>query len=114
MIRRPPRSTLFPYTTLFRSDEGAGARLGVRPEGLDPAGVGQERVVPVVVDREGADHLDVRARAGRLREGPDQGGEGTRGTVDAHHDPGAARRATPVARASGRPRARRPTCHAVP
>src|SRR5256886_13026427 len=24
MIRRPPRSTLFPYTTLFRSD-GAGA-----------------------------------------------------------------------------------------
>ena len=21
MIRRPPRSTLFPYTTLFRSDE---------------------------------------------------------------------------------------------
>src|SRR2546427_8663260 len=29
MIRRPPRSTLFPYTTLFRSDGGAqdGARL---------------------------------------------------------------------------------------
>src|SRR3712207_7719012 len=24
MIRRPPRSTLFPYTTLFRSGEGAG------------------------------------------------------------------------------------------
>src|SRR5688572_31846807 len=24
MIRRPPRSTLFPYTTLFRSTEGAG------------------------------------------------------------------------------------------
>src|SRR5260221_6998630 len=24
MIRRPPRSTLFPYTTLFRSDGGAG------------------------------------------------------------------------------------------
>src|SRR3712207_7179619 len=23
MIRRPPRSTLFPYTTLFRSDEAA-------------------------------------------------------------------------------------------
>src|SRR5258708_26682478 len=23
MIRRPPRSTLFPYTTLFRSQEGA-------------------------------------------------------------------------------------------
>src|SRR5690348_17446791 len=25
MIRRPPRSTLFPYTTLFRSSGGAGA-----------------------------------------------------------------------------------------
>src|SRR5258705_7054515 len=24
MIRRPPRSTLFPYTTLFRSDIGRG------------------------------------------------------------------------------------------
>src|SRR5256885_12835658 len=24
MIRRPPRSTLFPYTTLFRSTEGRG------------------------------------------------------------------------------------------
>src|SRR5256885_7271940 len=30
MIRRPPRSTLFPYTTLFRSGSaaGAGAALG--------------------------------------------------------------------------------------
>src|SRR5260221_3108459 len=26
MIRRPPRSTLFPYTTLFRSDAGHGCR----------------------------------------------------------------------------------------
>src|SRR2546422_7497988 len=26
MIRRPPRSTLFPYTTLFRSSERAGLR----------------------------------------------------------------------------------------
>src|SRR5258708_17066526 len=28
MIRRPPRSTLFPYTTLFRSDEQARADDG--------------------------------------------------------------------------------------
>src|SRR2546427_6476348 len=28
MIRRPPRSTLFPYTTLFRSGLGAGASAG--------------------------------------------------------------------------------------
>src|SRR5947208_9944245 len=39
MIRRPPRSTLFPYTTLFRSRardaEGLGRRprLGRRPPG---------------------------------------------------------------------------------
>src|SRR5256885_11845516 len=26
MIRRPPRSTLFPYTTLFRSEGSAGKR----------------------------------------------------------------------------------------
>src|SRR3712207_8200592 len=28
MIRRPPRSTLFPYTTLFRSREGRLRRAG--------------------------------------------------------------------------------------
>src|SRR2546426_7107022 len=27
MIRRPPRSTLFPYTTLFRSDQDGQDRL---------------------------------------------------------------------------------------
>src|SRR5258708_21427253 len=26
MIRRPPRSTLFPYTTLFRSDQPSAAK----------------------------------------------------------------------------------------
>src|SRR3712207_8865469 len=32
MIRRPPRSTLFPYTTLFRSEEAIGeiARFDAR------------------------------------------------------------------------------------
>src|SRR2546427_9535954 len=30
MIRRPPRSTLFPYTTLFRSESAVGDRAGVR------------------------------------------------------------------------------------
>src|SRR6266496_5341687 len=32
MIRRPPRSTLFPYTTLFRSRAGSGRRA----EGAGP------------------------------------------------------------------------------
>src|SRR5256885_6224908 len=36
MIRRPPRSTLFPYTTLFRS-RGRGARnAGPEPDKLGP------------------------------------------------------------------------------
>src|SRR3712207_7578818 len=41
MIRRPPRSTLFPYTTLFRSGlagvsgPDAAGRLGTSPEVLD-------------------------------------------------------------------------------
>src|SRR5438067_13019804 len=34
MIRRPPRSTLFPYTTLFRSHVAHGP-LGRRPRGRD-------------------------------------------------------------------------------
>src|SRR3712207_7093575 len=36
MIRRPPRSTLFPYTTLFRSDGAEGAHGGVHPARGDP------------------------------------------------------------------------------
>src|SRR2546426_2762117 len=32
MIRRPPRSTLFPYTTLFRSPGALGDRRGARPQ----------------------------------------------------------------------------------
>src|SRR5256885_3244592 len=31
MIRRPPRSTLFPYTTLFRSDERRDRPAGAAP-----------------------------------------------------------------------------------
>src|SRR5256885_4113696 len=37
MIRRPPRSTLFPYTTLFRSDVGA-ARSAIRDREQDGRG----------------------------------------------------------------------------
>src|SRR5438270_2520437 len=49
MIRRPPRSTLFPYTTLFRSprDRLAGVlpALHRSPDGLEPRG-GVERRGP--------------------------------------------------------------------
>src|SRR3712207_8041943 len=45
MIRRPPRSTLFPYTTLFRSDvdlvpterlRGVERRVGVANQHVEP------------------------------------------------------------------------------
>src|SRR2546422_8183378 len=36
MIRRPPRSTLFPYTTLFRSLKGAGRFCSNSHNGLIP------------------------------------------------------------------------------
>src|SRR3712207_8449650 len=63
MIRRPPRSTLFPYTTLFRSDggadqgfEGVGLDVGraldrdvahaVAADDQQSIGVGQRRAAP--------------------------------------------------------------------
>src|SRR5256884_4646817 len=36
MIRRPPRSTLFPYTTLFRSEKN-GYRVKLAADGLEAA-----------------------------------------------------------------------------
>src|SRR2546426_5865393 len=39
MIRRPPRSTLFPYTTLFRSQEQGLDGLEVRHPSHSPAGL---------------------------------------------------------------------------
>src|SRR5258708_27697022 len=50
MIRRPPRSTLFPYTTLFRSEPapGAGAR---RVRALLPAPVQHRKRCPGGLDR---------------------------------------------------------------
>src|SRR2546422_1938898 len=45
MIRRPPRSTLFPYTTLFRSiGERAGARRAVAPPRRDRQHLARRRV----------------------------------------------------------------------
>src|SRR2546427_5094847 len=38
MIRRPPRSTLFPYTTLFRSHDVAGWRADARRNHRDGRG----------------------------------------------------------------------------
>src|SRR2546427_13151259 len=68
MIRRPPRSTLFPYTTLFRSDR----RLVARPRAdLEPLVVA---VPPERLGHEGhdiglGDHLAVAARHGAVPVG---------------------------------------------
>src|SRR3989442_9860357 len=57
MIRRPPRSTLFPYTTLFRSEKAGRSRDGVgqllqgRQVVEDPERAAVRRRDEVVVDR---------------------------------------------------------------
>src|SRR3712207_8575624 len=66
MIRRPPRSTLFPYTTLFRSgqqrDGGVGARARVRR----PGQLREELEQRLLVRHE---HVLHRARGARRRHG---------------------------------------------
>src|SRR5256885_11022343 len=42
MIRRPPRSTLFPYTTLFRSSGPLLDRIDLHVEVAAPAGAGRQ------------------------------------------------------------------------
>src|SRR2546430_11205152 len=58
MIRRPPRSTLFPYTTLFRSiarlfDPGSFHEIGLLAThaNVSPAMQGRETPADGVVDR---------------------------------------------------------------
>src|SRR3712207_7940749 len=66
MIRRPPRSTLFPYTTLFRSDGGLRAystkdgsvlwsvdtnREFLTVNGVSARGASLNGPAPVIVDR---------------------------------------------------------------
>src|SRR3712207_7009101 len=64
MIRRPPRSTLFPYTTLFRSFR-ARAGGGGRPR------VGGQQVGRVQVDEQpgGPQAVEERGHCGRVVPG---------------------------------------------
>src|SRR3712207_6968916 len=64
MIRRPPRSPLFPYTTLFRSDRLVHGVPDVDVSGDDLGERGGERRGPdgVVVPRRGSRSRGRRAR----------------------------------------------------
>src|SRR5260370_24679369 len=46
MIRRPPRSTLFPYTTLFRSSTWPSRSATAPWSGMAQPGAGDERYGP--------------------------------------------------------------------
>src|SRR3712207_7531446 len=67
MIRRPPRSTLFPYTTLFRSlTDGAQA---LHSHSRRSRGTGVERVpVRVPLIRAGSAHVSVFVDSARSEE----------------------------------------------
>src|SRR5690606_41940607 len=60
-IRRPPRSTLFPYTTLFRSDvrsvgrNAVGTTCGLHRSGQRRCARGGPRTVPAHTRRAGGD-----------------------------------------------------------
>src|SRR2546427_8878832 len=66
MIRRPPRSTLFPYTTLFRS-----LRVPSHRDGLDDVRLGEDEAeVEVLLDGDLLARLGRAGRAaGRIAEG---------------------------------------------
>src|SRR3712207_8005819 len=62
MIRRPPRSTLFPYTTLFRSARAAVAVGGVEVVLVDGAQVAGDRAALIV------EEADVKPARGVVEE----------------------------------------------
>src|SRR5690348_17652177 len=66
MIRRPPRSTLFPYTTLFRSCARAGSAGARRQLGAAPragqGSLGTQRIEPCRLVQREAVRLSLRDR----------------------------------------------------
>src|SRR5258708_14428762 len=60
MIRRPPRSTLFPYTTLFRSQERVAFRMLVQPAETEPVRRGPIRSEEHTSELQSPDHLVCR------------------------------------------------------
>src|SRR5258708_31451088 len=61
MIRRPPRSTLFPYTTLFRSRRPShGSASFGSPSGNSPRAAGSKRSEEHTSELQSPDHLVCR------------------------------------------------------
>src|SRR5256885_12120674 len=78
MIRRPPRSTLFPYTTLFRSLALHPERYRVPVDArVEFPGVQRRRQLPVTQLQ---DHLGESGEAGRRLGVPDGGLEDRKST----------------------------------
>src|SRR3712207_8573387 len=69
MIRRPPRSTLFPYTTLFRSSPArdAALRRGAQRHHREPRRAARRAGGEGRRLRDGHRHRDLRPPAGRQR-----------------------------------------------
>src|SRR3712207_7650634 len=64
MIRRPPRSTLFPYTTLFRSALAAMQRLESRSDEELEAETRYKAAAQAILGARAAERMDAkRARA---------------------------------------------------
>src|SRR3712207_7863715 len=53
MIRRPPRSTLFPYTTLFRSHGRRPKEMGRERVAREAVAVDQEHAPPLLSEQDG-------------------------------------------------------------
>src|SRR3712207_8174584 len=70
MIRRPPRSTLFPYTTLFRSIQGLPALEALRLTGRGAKGLVRIRLLPDRRDDQGGTYPRRIPRPHRARPVP--------------------------------------------
>src|SRR3712207_8747613 len=80
MIRRPPRSTLFPYTTLFRSRTG-GVVPVLRLDRRDQPAAGRPVLRPADHAAAPAQHVVAEergSRRGARRRGPDADRKSTR------------------------------------
>src|SRR3989475_12652067 len=110
MIRRPPRSTLFPYTTLFRSrarvteqpPEAPHARVAVARQEHESRALAEQQAAAPAVERP---HAVPRERPERVEAAHDQAAEDV---VSSRDDQVRRRRPQEIPRDPQRPGAPRP------